>query len=572
MNLLSTRNYDPDPAVTASTASRIAMTAIDTTNLRNIFTIPSHGMIFVRMEVAVAGGASIPSVMLGVMVGGTVVGRLLARVHSNGTTAKLVAEFTVSSGLGTIGTSCQLDAAYGVEVEVGSSALKWGGPNDTTSDNAWGGFQFSVFNPRPIPIATPGDSGGLIINGINSGTIGIAGINLNGQMNFNDDVNFNLATNMYGGLSIGNATTNGHAVLLYGNGTGAGLYITSDGTGDATALKIYGRGEGHGVEILSGNGTSSNGLTINAMSTDGHGMCIVGAGGGDGIYTQGGGSAGGDGIHAEAGGGVSIRGSINGSVGSVSGLVGSVTGNVGGNVTGSVGSVVGNVGGNVLGTVDSVVNAPAVDTAAIADAVWDEARAGHVGAGTFGQGVASVQGNVTGSVGSVSGAVGSVTAAVTVGSVNPNALTASLLAADAVTEIQSGLATSSGVTDLLTDIADIQARLPAALVAGRMDSYVGAMAANTVTAAALATNAIDLDSLAPSAITEIQTGLLTPSDITTLSSKVDTLEAVALGRWKVISNQLVLYELDGTTPLATFDLKDADGNPSMVRIFERVPA
>lgn len=39
--------------------------------------------------------------------------------------------------------------------------------------------------------------------------------------------------------------------------------------------------------------------------------------------------------------------------------------------------------------------------ATIADAVWDEARAGHTTAGTFGQGAASVQGNVTGSVGSL---------------------------------------------------------------------------------------------------------------------------------------------------------------------------
>jgi len=44
-----------------------------------------------------------------------------------------------------------------------------------------------------------------------------------------------------------------------------------------------------------------------------------------------------------------------------------------------------------------------------ADAVWDEARAGHVAAGSFGEGVASVQGSVTGSVASVTGAVGSVT-------------------------------------------------------------------------------------------------------------------------------------------------------------------
>lgn len=47
--------------------------------------------------------------------------------------------------------------------------------------------------------------------------------------------------------------------------------------------------------------------------------------------------------------------------------------------------------------------------ATIADAVWDELRADHVGAGSFGEGAASVQGNVTGSVGSVTGAVGSVT-------------------------------------------------------------------------------------------------------------------------------------------------------------------
>jgi hypothetical protein len=47
----------------------------------------------------------------------------------------------------------------------------------------------------------------------------------------------------------------------------------------------------------------------------------------------------------------------------------------------------------------------------IADAVWDEARAGHTTAGTFGQGVASVQGNITGNV---AGSVASVTAGVTV--------------------------------------------------------------------------------------------------------------------------------------------------------------
>jgi len=136
-------------------------------------------------------------------------------------------------------------------------------------------------------------------------------------------------------------------------------------------------------------------------------------------------------------------GSVTGAVGSVTGAVGSVTGNVGGNVAGSVASVTGNVGGNVVGSVASVTGnvggiagtittLDALDTAqdtqhsttqgkvdtaqadldlltgadgatlatsqpnyapntttpptvgAIADAVWDEAVAGHVSAGTFG--------------------------------------------------------------------------------------------------------------------------------------------------------------------------------------------
>lgn len=125
--------------------------------------------------------------------------------------------------------------------------------------------------------------------------------------------------------------------------------------------------------------------------------------------------------------------SVTGAVGSVTGAVGSVTGNVGGNVTGSagsvtgaVGSVTGNVGGNVVGSVGSIgtngiaagsfqtdsITSGALSNGArdeIAGQVWDEARSGHTTAGSFGQGVASVQGNVTGSAASVTGAVGSVT-------------------------------------------------------------------------------------------------------------------------------------------------------------------
>ena len=70
--------------------------------------------------------------------------------------------------------------------------------------------------------------------------------------------------------------------------------------------------------------------------------------------------------------------------------------------------------------------------ATIADAVWDEARSGHTTSGTFGQGVASVQGNVTGSVASVSGNVG--------GSVNSLAAQAK---ADVNAEVVDALATDT---------------------------------------------------------------------------------------------------------------------------------
>ena len=77
-----------------------------------------------------------------------------------------------------------------------------------------------------------------------------------------------------------------------------------------------------------------------------------------------------------------------------------------------------------------------------------------------------------------------------VGAMATDVITSAALATSAVTEIQSGLATSAAVAAVQADTDDIQTRLPAALVGGRMDASVGAMAANTVTASALATDAV----------------------------------------------------------------------------------
>jgi hypothetical protein len=67
----------------------------------------------------------------------------------------------------------------------------------------------------------------------------------------------------------------------------------------------------------------------------------------------------------------------------------------------------------------------------------------------------------------------------------------------------------------------------------------------------------------------------------TLEGAVTTLNAVAAnvllilkvetGRWRIVDNQMIFYDTNGTTPLYTFDLKDINGMPSNVNIFERDP-
>lgn len=67
-------------------------------------------------------------------------------------------------------------------------------------------------------------------------------------------------------------------------------------------------------------------------------------------------------------------------------------------------------------------------------------------------------------------------------------------------------------TDVETDTADIQTRLPASLVSGRIDASVGAMAANVMTAAAAAA---DLT-------TELQSGLATQASVDIIDDFLDT--------------------------------------------------
>jgi hypothetical protein len=116
-------------------------------------------------------------------------------------------------------------------------------------------------------------------------------------------------------------------------------------------------------------------------------------------------------------------------IASVTGAVGSVTGNVGGNVTGSVGSIA--TGGITSGSfAASAINAAAI----AADAITDAKVASDVTIAS----VTGAVGSVTGAVGSVTGAVGSVTGNVggnvtgSVGSVATGGITAASIASGAI--------------------------------------------------------------------------------------------------------------------------------------------
>jgi hypothetical protein len=147
MALLGAVAYDPASAVSASTASLLAMTALDTTNLRVTFNAPANGSVLVRLKGQVHGATTYPRILLGVLDGSTVRGRMTpsGAYWSPTATLQLAQEASyVITGL-TPSNSYTWDAAYGVEVILASTGLKYGGPNNSTIDDAFGAFIFEVW-------------------------------------------------------------------------------------------------------------------------------------------------------------------------------------------------------------------------------------------------------------------------------------------------------------------------------------------------------------------------------------------------------------------------------------------
>ncbi len=200
--------------------------------------------------------------------------------------------------------------------------------------------------------------------------------------------------------------------------------------------------------------------------------------------------------------------SITGACGSVTGAVGSVTGNVGGNVVGSCASVTADVG----------------ITQAGADKVWSTATR----ALTDKSGFALTQAFPSNFSSLLITAGGHITFADTITTYTGNTLQTG--------DSYARLGAPAGASHA-ADIAAVKALLPAALVGGRMDSSVGAMATDSLSSAAVSAAAVTkiaagISFTAPTAgqiATEIFNGSTAPPSTWTASNTAGAYFLAKLG-------------------------------------------
>ena len=147
--------------------------------------------------------------------------------------------------------------------------------------------------------------------------------------------------------------------------------------------------------------------------------------------------------------------------------------------------------GGTAGTFAAGIPTAVLDSAAIlavADQVWDEATSGHTTAGTYGGRIvratnSNTEVQITGSNHIAADIHNLQSGVITAGDFAANSITASALATDAVTEIQSGLATAAALATESTKLNRIEA-VATGTVTGAGTStevFVGPSATLTIT-------------------------------------------------------------------------------------------
>lgn len=123
----------------------------------------------------------------------------------------------------------------------------------------------------------------------------------------------------------------------------------------------------------------------------------------------------------------------------------------------------------------------------------------------------------------------------------------------------TGTTLQNELDGIQADTEDIQSRIPSALVSGRIDASIGAVAANALTASGLAADAVDeiLDEQLTDSI---------PADGTlpTVRQALYMITQFLLERG-VSSTTVTVNKVDGTTPLFTLTLDDATNPTSITR-------
>jgi hypothetical protein len=141
IKLLGAKLYDPAVKVNKSTAALLAMTALDTVNLRLTVTVPASGFILVRMQCA-GLNSTIPAILLGVMEGAVIRGRTASvpRLEQGTFTEFVIPGLTPGA--------ITLDAAYSVKIVGAATNLSYGGPDDAVASSAAGAFSYSIWDPN----------------------------------------------------------------------------------------------------------------------------------------------------------------------------------------------------------------------------------------------------------------------------------------------------------------------------------------------------------------------------------------------------------------------------------------
>lgn len=419
----------------------------------------------------------------------------------------------------------------------------------------------------------PGASGGLLISGSNAGTTTLGALTITGATTHTGATTYTGAVTMAAGLAITQSQSNTAGLSVTGNGTGNGATFTSGSgaTGNGIAvtaastngngLAATGTGTGSGLlatagatgDGLEGIGGSTSGAGFRAAGTAGNSPAatLVGQGSAAGLLATGGatgagisavgGSTSGVGLLATGSAGNSAAMSLVGQ-GSGSGLLstGGATGHgvrlVGGSTSGngisttftapSAGAP--EFGFNVSGTLSGTHSSTTADLGSSAPGTVSDI-VGHT--------LFFPTRNLSRAVTAYDTATGIATfevidADITLANADPWLLYATAPASGGGGGLDAaGVRTAIGLASanldtqfagVQSDTNDIQTRLPAALVSGRMDASAGAMAANVLTATAINADAFTAAKFASDVTTELQSGLATASALTTVSNNIGT--------------------------------------------------